>query len=1406
MPLIRKSLSTRFAISAAALAIGWSFSTPSFSGVPLADQPIFSATNVPGNLALVLSVEFPTAVSVAHPNRTYAAANEYLGYFDPNKCYIYRLTDGTGNDNYFYPSNAAVSRVCNGRWSGNFLNWATMQTIDPFRWALTGGYRVTDTASLTVIEKAWATGQGGTGNFPDAVIPSSAIAGATPFGSSWTTLNMRVQGLGNKMRFLAPTGIPFAAKFWNNQTQAGNPVLTRTDTSISFNWDATSPDGSVLVNRENMSAQWKGSIYYPTAGSYQFRMRADDTVKLMVGAATAINQTSYDNLQNKLSPVYVRAAGSSDNIQVDFTQAFGLSSVVLEWLTPGATAWVPVTVNAGNLYSATATPYDSAAAISATVPYEVFIRAKVCDSAIGLESNCKQYGTNFKPEGLMQQYANKIRYSAFGYLNDSSILRDGGVLRARQKFIGPTVPVPGSSAITNTGSEWNAATGVFSLNPDAVDASNTAAIMGLPAGTVVSNSGAMNYVNKFGQLTPGSYKTYDNVSELYYAAVRYFKNLPNVPEWSSVTGASNANRILWTDGFPVITAPADPILYSCQRNFILGIGDVNTHADKNLPGRVLSNSEPSLPPMVSADTTVDATVATDKVGALEGLGNIGTVGTNGTRGLGIVGLAYDSHTKDIRPDIVGQANTTGIQTIDTYWVDVQEYQSYLPSNQFYLATKYGGFTVPNGYSTYGNNTALPLSSWSTNGQKISGQDRPDNYFLGGQPNTMRAGLASAFSRISEAISAYTTSFSTSLPQVAQSGNSSFSSKYDPNNWTGEISASNLAFDITTGEPSLTPTWSFTDKLATQLASAGWNTGRRVVTFNGTAGVAFRPATVAAADLTALDTAYVSGNDAANFINYVRGERANEASSSVTGSTRAYRDRTRLLGDIVGSKARPIGPPSFPFSEANNPGYTAFKTLWASRRTVVYAGSNDGMMHAVNGALVTTATPGIESDTAAGTEMFAYVPRSVIRGPSGTPSVDGLASTGNPTFSHRYMVNATPTVADVDFSKTSGATGAPDWRSVLIGGLGKGGKSYYAINVTDPVSMVSGGETAVAANVLWEFSDSDLGFTFGDPSVVKTRKWGWVAIFGSGYGNADGKGYFLIVNPKTGALLEKIGTGEGSVASEAGLAHLNAFVIDSSDGTADAIYAGDLLGNLWRLNVSATTGAYPAPVKIASLADASGAVQPITSRPAIEVHPSLKKRFVLVATGRLLDQSDIASTQRQSFYAITDGTNANFNAAPPSPLAFPIRRAALAPNPNALVGVTFDPASQMGWYEDIGSDAASGSAAWRMVNELTTLSGSVAFASILPNGNACSPAGDSRVYARDYAAASTTVKIATNNAVSPALFVPQTGSVTDLRYLSVRGKPTLISGTDTGSVRKIEINPVGGLTMRRLNWRELQIVN
>ena len=1267
------SRSSRLAPAAArwraALALAVAGATALVSVAPsqaasLADAPVFSRSAILGNVALALSVEWPTAERAAYPGTNdYTSANTYKGYFDPNKCYLYQYDATVQANRYFYPAAVATNRTCVAMWSGNFLNWAATQTIDPFRLVMTGGFRVRDEINLTVLQKANhpATGQ----LFPNKSLPAAAIAGATPFGAR-AAFNTRINGAGFDMVF---------------------------------------------------------------------------TVSGAVGAIS------------------------------------------------GA---VPATTDFN--------PAD--ALVNATV-YRIPIRVKVCDPTApgGVETNCKQYGSNWKPEGMMQQYSQRLRFSALGYLNQSGNDRDGAVLRARMKFVGPTHPVPGAPDAANAAAEWDPNTGIFVTNPDTADAAATN-LAYVPA-TAVSNSGVANYLNKFGQLFPANgYKGNDPVGELYYAAQRYFRNLGEVPEWNTLRPTTTVDRAL--DGFPVVRTWDDPIQYSCQKNFILGIGDIYTHADKNVPGATGTTLEPAKPASVTSDTVVDGQAATNLAFALQGLGAPNANNYSGrNNSAAMVGLAYWANVNDIRPDVANVAKTQGKQTIQTLWVDVLE-QPFVNNNQFFLTAKYGGFIPPADppYS-FSNTTALPDAWWWTSGEYVTGTiKRPDNYFTAGNPDQMITGLTQAFRRINSLSSAFTTSFSTSLPQVAQLGNASFGAQYDASNWTGEVVGSEINFTLD-GTPSTSERWRATTKLAAQLLGTGWNTARRVATWNGANGIPFRHASLTAAQQASLNTSYRPlVDDGADFLNYLRGERTHETDSTVTGSSRAYRARERLLGDIVGSAARPVGPPSLPLvDDLDNTGYSTFKDTYKYRPTVVYVGANDGMVHAFNGAL-TGAT--------AGQELFAYVPSPTFAGPSipSTPEVNGLAALGNPEYEHHYLVNGTPTNHDVDFTRTwNGSaigTGAPNWRSLLVGGLGKGGRSYYALDVTDPAAMTS--EAAVASKVLWEFTAPEMGFTFGEPVVVKTRKYGWTVIFPSGYNNADGHGYLFFVNPRTGALLEPpVATGTGATPTAPGLAHINAYVLNYKDGYADAVYGGDLDGNLWRFDITTTSGTYPAPVKLAQLTDSLGNAQPVTSRPVIEWHPKTKGRYVMVGTGRLLDASDRSSSLEQSFYAIKDGDGGRFNRLTdlPTGITFPILRSQLVRNDSMLATINPTATAPMGWFKDLG--IGPNNVAWRLVNDPAPFGSTVAFAPTLPSvDDPCTPSGESRTYAADFASGVSRLSDV-SGAVLPYT-TPGSGVVTDLRFLSVNGKVRLIAGTDTGSVRQVRGEFGSALGLRRLNWRELGIGN
>jgi type IV pilus assembly protein PilY1 len=1267
-------LSRSFAVSLT-LLLGLVCMAPSQAQTNLADKPIAAGADVPGNLALDLSVEFPTAISIANLGN-YADATQYVGYFDAAKCYTYQYNAVTPASSYFKPTNLGTGtngHDCSGtagQWSGNFMNWASMQTIDPFRWALTGGYRSVDTTTQTILEKAWGSGQGSAAsNFPyrgssqaaGNTLSTALIPKLTPL-SSWSKFDLGI---------------------WNN----GNAMVF-------------SGDG---------------------------------------------NTASYHTL-----------TGSAGDLS--------------------------------NLATANSNPNH---------PYRVYIRVSVCDPSLVatlgagmLESNCVQYGSNYKPEGLLQQYANKIRFSAFGYLNQNGDTRQGGVLRAPMGFIGPNIPQPLSTTLlTNPKPEWSSTTGIMGVNPDTASASASG----------VTQSGVMNYLNKFGEFAH-TYKTFDNVGELYYAAVRYFENLGNVPEW---TNGANSTAL---DGFPAVTTWVDPILYTCQKNFILGIGDDHTWYDYDVGGNTGAGSySPTglsrpVPALVTADTFNLAATWTLDLQTLEGMTPNPHWPFDTDATYFIAGLAYGVHVNDIRPDL------SDTQTISTYWMDVAEGQHLENLNPYYLATKYGGFSTPTinasnataPFYTAANpaydmlNTPIATGQFDSTGATVNMNGNthllPDNYFNAGSAIKMVAGLKSAFTSIASSISQQSTSFSFSLPNVTTGGTMSFGASFDSNGWTGTVTGYTLTFD-TLGNPSQTKLWDTTTTLQTQLAVTGWQTARRVATWNGSSGVPFEAANLTSAQQTALTPSYsptlTCSSASCPYLNYLRGDTTNEVGSAAPTSTHTLRTRKLLLGDIVDAGLTPVSTPLQTFSDANNPGYTAFKAQWTTttpRPTMVYAGANDGMLHAF---LSTT-----------GVEQFAYVPSAVYQGPNGTPQVDGIVEFGNPSYVHHNYVDATPAAFDIDFNHTQGASGAPDWHTVLIGGLGKGGRSFYAIDITDPANMTS--EGTVAGKVLWEFTDATMGYSYGTAVVVKTVKYGWVAILTSGYDNPDGYGYLYFVNPKTGALLEKVQTPSTSI----GLTQASAFVKDFSDETADSAYVGDLNGQMWRFDLTGTPASYPQPVLLATATDASGVAQPISTAPLIEIHPVTRKRYVLFGTGVLLAVTDVPNTQMQSFYAIIDGTSSGF-----SPVTSTITRSNLTPVTNAQLGTGVpNPmvAGTMGWYTDLGVDAASG-IAWRVVLNPQAFNGIVTFATSLTTAtDPCSPQGSSRVYAVDYATVDSVLLPPVVGGPIPS-FDQYTVAAINLRFTGANGNPEIVVGFTKGAPEKVSASLTGTLATRILNWREIPTV-
>ncbi len=419
-----------------------------------------------------------------------------------------------------------------------------------------------------------------------------------------------------------------------------------------------------------------------------------------------------------------------------------------------------------------------------------------------------------------------------------------------------------------------------------------------------------------------------------------------------------------------------------------------------------------------------------------------------------------------------------------------------------------------------------------------------------------------------------------------------------------------------GSPVFAEVWSASDILATQ----NWDTGRNFVTSVCDAagincqGVPFRFNQLSSDQKAAL------GSDATEqekVVDFIRGDTSNEGE---------FRDRGSLLGDIVNSKVVVVGAPASPYADTSNPGYSEFRQANKNRTPMAYVGANDGMLHAFEAT---------DDSPTGGKEIFAYIPSAMYEGPDSTPETSGLYALTKTNFIHHFYVDAEPVAVDVDFDTDADAY---DWRTVLFGGLGKGGRSIYAIDVTDPSDFST--ESGAAGNILWEFTHEDLGLTFGKPIVVKVdidssspyvNFSGWAVIIGAGYNNDDGAGYFFVLNAITGELIAQFQTSTAGT-SDVGLAHVNAYLPSFNDYVADAAYAGDLDGQLWRLNLTDLS-----VTLLATLEDPDGNPQPVTTPPMIEPSYTEDKRFVVVATGKLLHEDDLPNDQTHTIYGLVDGS-------------------------------------------------------------------------------------------------------------------------------------------------------------------------
>ena len=549
----------------------------------------------------------------------------------------------------------------------------------------------------------------------------------------------------------------------------------------------------------------------------------------------------------------------------------------------------------------------------------------------------------------------------------------------------------------------------------------------------------------------------------------------------------------------------------------------------------------------------------------------------------------------------------------------------------------------------------------------------------------------------------------------QTGTQVYFAFYNPNNWTGSLTSQNL--DSPDGNPNnlqIDPVvnWDASCVLtglkggatcaktgAPNVAAEDPDTGRTMLTWSN-AGVPFTWTSSGSTLLTSGQQSNLNFGDPspstttfpsnANLrLEYLRGDRTHE--QTVTGvdptmttapipNPGGFRQRTSVLGDIVDSSPTWVGPPSAPYPavwadllhpaqtmpENSGQTYAAFASSNQGRTNVVYAGANDGFMHGFRTGSFTNPTTynGANND---GHEVLAFMPAYVVNAinssvvPGSPPVVLNTANDyTNPLYAHRFNVDGTPGTGELFYNGS--------WHTWLVGGLGAGGSSIFALDITNPddtskpnffsegnaagivigewsssiqsnsvTNLITGVVTTTVTGGTATFScvntvsgggsscGNSLGKTFGTPQIRKFHNatgsgnpdTSWGAVFGNGSGSYNGDaGIFVMIANNTGQpTFYYLSTGVGSRSGTPnGIYYVTPADLDG-DHVTDYVYAGDLLGNVWRFDL---TNSDPKQWAVTSATGSAmtgtGAGTPIYSTGSASIPISTKVVVASIASG------------------------------------------------------------------------------------------------------------------------------------------------------------------------------------------------
>ena len=625
----------------------------------------------------------------------------YFGYFDSNKCYTYA-------GDLFTPSGAATNKKCPGQWSGDFLNYLTTNRMDAMRKVLYGGYRSTDTAGQTILERSYIPQDAHSWGkeYKDLATDGYNISDYTP---------LSVPTLGTRHLFANTTllngdGKPLLRVLTNSSYRIWEWVSIERpvagDNCISGpcagggSIDTSHPNNSTtyssLINRfvnsshlmgtgptsngriecasdcnpygddENYITIITSTLNVTTAGTYEISVDGDDAVEVYIdgtlvpggyygGHGTCDSNPTNTGCRDAHKGSVTLAAGAH-SVEFHHEEVYGGDNYFLFWKgADSLDAWqvIPTTKFSNPVVST----YNRT--ISASTMTNYTVRVQVC--ATGMDDNCKGYPadnpTSYKPTGLLQEYGEDTpERMAFGLLSGSYKKNtSGGVLR---KNIGPFSKKKKNNDGTTSddpNNEVNLTTGQF--DPNVVGIAKT-----LDKLKIVDFGGNYEYGCGWIATRPineGECYMWGNpVGEMMYETLRYFAGKPNTSAPAPTSEFSNFSsgpdydlglpKADWKYPFRAVSDGG----YSSAKCFMLTISDLPSYDSDQVPGSYFSGFNGDI--NMNAKTLADdiwAGEPADNANPMKFIGQSGALSDNAptaksVAGFGSIrGLAPEEPTK-----------------------------------------------------------------------------------------------------------------------------------------------------------------------------------------------------------------------------------------------------------------------------------------------------------------------------------------------------------------------------------------------------------------------------------------------------------------------------------------------------------------------------------------------------------------------------------------------------------------------------------------------------------------------------------------------------------------------------------------------------------------------------------------